>query len=251
MHRVVSALNSRIRSDGLSAREILYQRDQFTNEQIPLCDRDIISAKHDRAVANHRHSELSKSGGAAMLPESDAQVGDLVYLYTDRDKNSPRPRYLVTSVEGKWCNIRKFVGDSLRANSYKVKLCETYKVPCDSMLNMRPQLHVGDSDQEDQSGEESSLPSSARAGLPITPVPPDPAPTANPLPANPNPAPIPQLALPQMTPCESSSHPSTTTISPPRLPEPTQQRGPVRAHSPPESPGSLTTTSSMVPHSQP
>ena len=251
LSRVVSALNSRIRSDGLSAREILYQRDQFMNEKIPLRDRDIISAKHDRALANHRHSEFSKSGGAAMLPEANAQVGDLVYLYTDRDKNSPRPRYLVTSVEDKWCNIRKFVGESLRANSYKVKQCETYKVPCDSILNMRSQLRVGDSDQEDQSGEEFSLPSSAHAGLPYPPAPPDPAPTANPLPANPYPAPIHQLAPIPMLPCESSSHPSTSNISPPRLPEPIQQRSPVRAHSPPESPGCLTPAPSSVPQSQP
>ena len=69
LSRVTSTLNSRIRSDGLSSREIMYQRDQFTNEQIPLHDRDVISAKHKRALANHHHSENSKSGGAPKLPE--------------------------------------------------------------------------------------------------------------------------------------------------------------------------------------
>ena len=55
LSKITASLNNRIRSDGLSARKIFYQRDQFTNEQIPLRDRDVILAKHGRALANHRH----------------------------------------------------------------------------------------------------------------------------------------------------------------------------------------------------
>jgi hypothetical protein len=60
----------------------------------------------------------------AVLPDAVIGVGDLVYLYADRDKNSPRSRYLVTSIEDKWCNVWKLVGDSLRVGSYKVKRSE-------------------------------------------------------------------------------------------------------------------------------
>lgn len=53
-------LNARIRSRGLSAREIWTQRDQFSNQQLPLQDQDIIMRQHER-IANHLHSEKSKA----------------------------------------------------------------------------------------------------------------------------------------------------------------------------------------------
>ena len=158
LSKVTSSLNSRIRTDGLSAREIFFQRDQFTNDQIPLSDRDLIMAKHKRSIDNHHHSELSKSGGASVLPEADVSVGDLVYLYSDRDKNVPRNRYLVTSLDEKWCYLRKFVGETLRANTYKVKRCEVYKVPSDPLLDAQPS-HTLDSDAEsDMDCIDSGLP---------------------------------------------------------------------------------------------
>ena len=243
LSRVTSTLNSRIRSDGLSSREIMYQRDQFTNEQIPLHDRDVISAKHKRALANHRYSENSKSGGAPKLPEESVQVGDLVYLYSDRDKNSPRHRYLVTSIDSEWCNIRKFVGETLRTNSYKVKLHELYKVPCDSTLIACPCPRAEDNDPEDQSGEESSMSHQPPpTGIPTVPVPPD----ANhlPLPANPLPSPSHQSVTPSASLHENSSCSDTTTNLQPRRVEPSQQRSSVNARSPPNSPGT-------VPQSQP
>ena len=238
LSRVTSTLNSRIRSDGLSSREIMYQRDQFTNEQIPLHDRDVISAKHKRAIANHRHSEISKSGGAPQFPEVDVQVGDLVYLYSDRDKNSPRHRYLVTSVDNEWCNIRKFVGETLRANSYKVRRHEVYKVPCDSALSARPWPRAEDSDPEDQSGEESSRSHQpSLTGIPTVPVPPDATNPANPQPATPLPSSSLQSVPSPPSSHENSSCPNATVNLPPRRSEPSQQRSPVSAHSPPNSPG--------------
>ena len=39
-------LDSRIRSQGLSSRELWTQRNQFTNEQIPLSDLNLILEKH-------------------------------------------------------------------------------------------------------------------------------------------------------------------------------------------------------------
>ena len=124
----VNSLNNRIRSDGLSAREIFFQRDQFTNIQIPVQDLVIIRAKHERALANHGPSERSKAGGRGPGTPPHVSVGDLVYLHVDRDKNSPRERYLVVSIDGDWCCVRKFVGNTLKANSYRMKCSELYKV---------------------------------------------------------------------------------------------------------------------------
>ena len=57
------------------------------------------------------------------------QVGDLVYITSDGSKTHARNRYLVVSVDGLWCNVRKFTGSQLRSTSYRVKLSECYCVP--------------------------------------------------------------------------------------------------------------------------
>ena len=125
----VASLNSRIRSNGLSSREMLLQRDQFTNSQIPISDRDVIIDKHLRREQNHDYSEKSKAPKGSTVKSPALDVGDLVYLYSDRNKTRARDRYLVVSTEPTWCNIRKFTGNQLRNMSYRVKKSECYKVP--------------------------------------------------------------------------------------------------------------------------
>ena len=52
-------LNTRIRNKGFSARELWTQRDQFTNEQLPLTDYNLIRQQHALRNANHAHSQLT------------------------------------------------------------------------------------------------------------------------------------------------------------------------------------------------
>ena len=116
-----ASLNSRIRSRGLSAREMWFQRDQFTNQQIPTSDPLLIQSQHSLRKSNHYYSEHSKAPSGKVSPSNTFQVGDLVYLYCDRDKSHARNRYLVTAIEDTFCNLRKFVGSQLRNASYRVK----------------------------------------------------------------------------------------------------------------------------------
>ena len=125
----VAQLNSRLRHHGLSSREILLQRDQFSNEQIPVSDKDIILQQHHNRQNNHKYSEISKAPTGKVPVGPVINVGDIVYLYSDRNKLHGRSRYLVVSCEDIWLRIRKFVGNTLRASSYKVKATECYKVP--------------------------------------------------------------------------------------------------------------------------
>ena len=60
--------------------------------------------------------------------DTDVTVGDLVYLFVDRNKHHPRDKYSVVSVDASWCNIKKMSGAQLRSSSYRVKRCECYKV---------------------------------------------------------------------------------------------------------------------------
>ena len=54
-----ASLNSRVQ--GLSSREMWTQRDQFTNDQIPLEDNNLILTQHKQRLKNHPHSEQSKA----------------------------------------------------------------------------------------------------------------------------------------------------------------------------------------------
>lgn len=126
-----ACLNVRIRLRGLSAREMWSQRDQFSNIQIPMTEQDLIVKQHDQRIANHPHSELSKSPLAQVRPTHPIEVGVLVYIFSDRNKSRARDRYLVVSSDGVFCNLRKFVGSQLRSNSYGVKKSECYRVPAE------------------------------------------------------------------------------------------------------------------------
>ncbi|MES9971553.1 MAG: hypothetical protein ABW092_16090, partial [Candidatus Thiodiazotropha sp.] len=127
----IARLNARIRFSGLSSRELWTQRSQFTHEQLPILDRDIIVAQHKKRSENHSASSMSKHKSGKSVSTPSLNVGDLVYLYTDKDKSRARNRYLVVSVDGEWCHIKKFVGNQLRSTSYKAKVKECYKVPSD------------------------------------------------------------------------------------------------------------------------
>ena len=65
-----------------------------------------------------------------VLPSApNIDVGSLVYLHNDGNKHQACPRYLVTEIDGPWCNIKKFAGNQLRSTSYRVKCSECYIVP--------------------------------------------------------------------------------------------------------------------------
>ena len=125
-------LNTRLRNNGFSARELWTRRDQFTNEQLPLTDYNLIHQQHILRNANHAHSDMSKSPGGALPKSQHINVGDIVYLYADPNKTRSRCRYIVVSTDGSWLNMSKFIGNQLRATSYRVKRAEWYKVFADT-----------------------------------------------------------------------------------------------------------------------
>jgi len=141
-------LNTRIRSRGLSSREMLFQRDQLTNDQIPVSDRDLILKQHTAKLVNHPYSEKSKAPLKDRRPDANINVGDLVYLHSDRDKTRARDRYLVVSTDIDWVYIRKFTGKQLRNASYKVKRSECFKVPSTLLIPDIPNVSVNEEDHD-------------------------------------------------------------------------------------------------------
>lgn len=125
-----SNLNMRIRHSGLSARETWTQRDQITGEQLPISDHNLISAQNDARAKNHPHSARSKAHGKdPSLDHANVfQVGDLVYIASERDKNKARERYMVVHCSQDCCTIRKFTQSQFRSRTYEVKSSELYHV---------------------------------------------------------------------------------------------------------------------------
>ena len=146
----VARLNSRIRYSGLSARELWTQRSQFTHEQMPVSDRETLMRQHHLRTQNHYSSEQSKYKSKKATTPYSIDVGDIVYLYSDRDKSKARSRYLVVSVDGEWCFIKKFSGNQLRSSSYKVKGEECYLVPNDYLPLAHSRDKTDSTDDKDE-----------------------------------------------------------------------------------------------------
>ena len=124
-----SRLNSRLRRGGLSAFERLFSRDQYSYTALSTSDRDLIAEQQSSRLQNHPYDYVSKGRTHSHVPPSVITPGVLVYHAGDRDKARARPRYLVTSVDGDWCRVRKFANSQLRTKSYKFHVSECYTVP--------------------------------------------------------------------------------------------------------------------------
>ena len=82
-----SALNFCIHSPGLSSREMWTQRDQFSNQPLPLANDHLIALQHEQRLSNHPNSERSKVPLHNRRPSPFIDDGDLVYLHSDRNKS--------------------------------------------------------------------------------------------------------------------------------------------------------------------
>ena len=125
---VIAPLNARIRSSGMSSREFWTHRSQFTHEQIPISDRELILQQYQNRSDNQLPGSISKHKNGKFSSRPTLNVSNFIYLYSDKDKSHARSS-LVVSIDGDWCYIKKFTGNQLRATSYKTNVKECYKVP--------------------------------------------------------------------------------------------------------------------------
>ena len=73
-------------------------------------------------------------------------VGDLVFIYSDGNKLSPRPRYIVISIDGAWCTVRKMDKTLFATKTYELRLEEVYKVPG---FNFKDTVNHDETDSDD------------------------------------------------------------------------------------------------------
>lgn len=106
-----------LRSLRVSLREMWTQWDQFSNQQITLADDHLIALQHEQCLSNHPLSEHSKAPLHNRCPTPFIDVGDLVYLHSDRNKSRACNCYLVVPIDSPFCDIKKFIGSQLQSSS--------------------------------------------------------------------------------------------------------------------------------------
>ena len=231
------------RLPGLSSRELWTQRNQFTHEQLPLSDYELILGKHEQRSSNHTSSEKSKNPRGLVPITPSLYVGDIVYIISDKDKSRARDRYIVVSIDFPCCFVKKFSGSQLRATSYKVKLSECYATPPSVITSD----HSGPLASQDWDDEASPV----TPAVPAAPVSPEPPPLAPPeltsVPSDEEPSPsftcddttldatvgVPSLPVLQEEPSTSATAPEQALPSCPSSPPETPGSRPQRQRKPP------------------
>ena len=97
--QAVCLLNSRIRSCGLSSREMFLGRDQVTGSHLKFSDKQISEFQESTRAKNHDYSSKCKARGAPPAKRSSLVVGSLVYLKDDGDKFNPRVPYIIVKIK--------------------------------------------------------------------------------------------------------------------------------------------------------
>ena len=132
-----SNLNMRIRNRGLSAWEIIHQRDQFDGTQLPFLDQDLANQQERIRERNRKSSSKHKSKGGPPAKRAEIDIGSLVYIKREGDKTKSKEKYIVTNVRDDMCQVQKFVKDQLRSRRYDVLLTEIVPISSDMLYDDR------------------------------------------------------------------------------------------------------------------
>ena len=73
-----TAVNHCIRNQGLSAHQIIFQRDQYTGTQLHFTDKFLSNQQKQLRLHNHIHISQSKAKGVCVDQNTQVQIGDLV-----------------------------------------------------------------------------------------------------------------------------------------------------------------------------
>ena len=122
----LDSLNTRIRNRGVSAKEVLLQRDQYTNNEFPIDDVVLSEKQTDIHNRNHDASSRSKAHGEKFANSANVKVGDLVYIKNEKQKNRLCDRYIITHIEKEYADLQKLTSSNLMSRQYEVPLNNIY-----------------------------------------------------------------------------------------------------------------------------
>lgn len=136
--QAVHVLNTRIRKSGLSSKEMFFQRDQVSGQQLTFNDASLGSDQSKSRHKNHLASAASKGKGGSKAQIPDVSVGSIVFIKQEGSKFSPRESYIVVDIP----NSKMAVLQKMDVNK-KCFRSKTYEVP---LVNIYPsvlgQLHT-------------------------------------------------------------------------------------------------------------
>ena len=130
--KAVHILNTRIRSSGLSSKEMLFQRDQVSGQQLIFKDSFLGSSQLKSRQKNHLASALSKGKGGPKALIPDVKVGSIVFIKQEGSKFCPRESYLVVNI----LNSEIAVLQKMDTNKGAFR-SQTYEVP---LVNLYPSV---------------------------------------------------------------------------------------------------------------
>ena len=119
---VTNQLNSCIRGRGLTAWEILYQRDHDTGVQLDIDDKSLADQQMNTRIANQIASAKHKAAGGKVAQPANIVPGSLVFIKNEGDKTRGRDRYIVVSVDSNDCVRKKLVKSRLMHKEHHLKL---------------------------------------------------------------------------------------------------------------------------------
>ena len=157
----IRTLNSRIRNRGLAAYEILYKRDHLTGSPLDLDDNTLANRQQDIRLSNHAPSAKSKCPRGKIPTPYDANIGDLVFVKSDKTKHQARDSYIVVGKNDEFIQLRKFTGSGFRSKLYDVKPSEIYPCPNGSARLPSSPVRTGERyncDPDSSSSDEDVVP---------------------------------------------------------------------------------------------
>ena len=153
---VTNQLNSRIRGRGLTAWEILHQRDHETGNQLDIDDERLMQLQESTRLSNQHSSAKHKAKGGPIAQSADVVPGSLVYIKHDRNKNRGRERYIVVDVDGSNCTLRKLLKSQIRSQDYTLKLTEVMLVTPNTVCREDYSKGLDSSDEDEAAANSSS-----------------------------------------------------------------------------------------------
>ena len=123
----VHILNSRVRNRGLSAREILFCRDQITSAHLNIDDNVLNELQQKARLQNHTPSARSKGTSGIPAIRTDITAGSLVYMKKEGNKFQARDSYMVVDIKCHLAILQKITSTGkFMSRKYEVPIEELF-----------------------------------------------------------------------------------------------------------------------------
>ena len=146
--KAVSNLNDVIRHTGRSARELFMARDSVSGEKLNISDQKIADLQFKKRRINCDSSARHSSRDAPAVELPQLNVGDSVFIKSDRSKSHARDKFIVLEVNSDtaMATLQKFPMKNFRRNPLSVQLQNIYRAPHNNphQQNQTESLHESD-----------------------------------------------------------------------------------------------------------